>query len=182
MKRTVWILVVAALLVGVFPLQARAVDLNVAGKSACLMDVTTGTILYEHNAHEPLAQGYSVKYTDQWCATFVSAAAIVTEMTDIIPTECGCQRQIGLFDALGRWEEDDEYIPLPGDIIFYSTTATGGGDNTQWSDHVGIVVGTNGKRIKVIEGNNAEAVRYRYLTTDDPTIRGYGLPDFTSKT
>ena len=55
MKRTVWILVVVALLVGVFPLQARAVDLNVAGKSACLLDVTTGTILYEHNAHEPLA-------------------------------------------------------------------------------------------------------------------------------
>ena len=129
-----------------------------------------------YNAHEPLAQGYSVKYTDQWCATFV------TEMTDIIPTECGCQRQIGLFDALGRWEEDDEYIPLPGDIIFYSTTATGDGDNTQWSDHVGIVVGTNGNRIKVIEGNNSEAVRYCYLTTDNPTIRGYGLPDYTSKT
>ena len=55
MKRTVWILVVVALLVGVFPVRASAVDLNVPGKSAFLMDVATGTVLYEHNAHEPLA-------------------------------------------------------------------------------------------------------------------------------
>ncbi len=55
MKRTVWLMVVCALLIGVFPLQAEAVDLNVAGKSALLMDVATGTVLYEHNAHESLA-------------------------------------------------------------------------------------------------------------------------------
>ncbi len=55
MKRMVWVMVAVALLVGVFPFQANAVDLNVAGKSALLMDVATGTILYEHNAHEPLA-------------------------------------------------------------------------------------------------------------------------------
>ncbi len=55
MKRMVWLMVVAALLVGIFPLQTKAVDLNVAGKSALLMDAATGTILYEHNAHEPLA-------------------------------------------------------------------------------------------------------------------------------
>lgn len=55
MKRTVWLMVVCALLIGVFPLQAKAVDLNVAGKSALLMDVATGTVLYEHNAHESLA-------------------------------------------------------------------------------------------------------------------------------
>ena len=55
MKRTVWLMVVCALLIGLFPLRAEAVDLNVAGKSALLMDVATGTVLYEHNAHEALA-------------------------------------------------------------------------------------------------------------------------------
>ena len=55
MKKAVWLMVVAALLVGIFPVHVKAVDLNVAGKSALLMDVTTGTILYEHNAHEALA-------------------------------------------------------------------------------------------------------------------------------
>lgn len=135
-----------------------------------------------YNSHEPLAQGYLVQYTDQWCATFGSAAAIKCGMTDIIPTECGCQRQIGLFDAMGCWEEDDAYVPLPGDYIFYVLDNTGPGDCTGWSDHVGIVVGTNGSRIKVIEGNNAWSVRYRYISVDDPSIRGYGLPDYSSLT
>jgi D-alanyl-D-alanine carboxypeptidase (penicillin-binding protein 5/6) len=33
----------------------QAVQLDVAGKSAVLMDAATGTVLYEKNAHEPLA-------------------------------------------------------------------------------------------------------------------------------
>ena len=37
------------------PLRARALDLNVAAKSAVLMDAATGTILYEQNPHEALA-------------------------------------------------------------------------------------------------------------------------------
>ena len=36
-------------------LQAKAVELDVAGKSAVLMDAATGTVLYEKNAHEPMA-------------------------------------------------------------------------------------------------------------------------------
>ena len=36
-------------------LPASAVELDVAGKSAVLMDVATGTVLYEHNSHEALA-------------------------------------------------------------------------------------------------------------------------------
>ena len=55
MKRLGWILVVVCLLAGLLPARAQAVELNVPGKSAFLMDVTTGTVLYEHNAHEPLA-------------------------------------------------------------------------------------------------------------------------------
>ena len=36
-------------------LPASAVELDVAGKSAVLMDVATGTVLYESNSHERLA-------------------------------------------------------------------------------------------------------------------------------
>lgn len=52
MGRRIWLFVVLALLLGALPVQA--VDLNVAGKSALLMDVATGQVLYEKNAHEPL--------------------------------------------------------------------------------------------------------------------------------
>ena len=55
MKRAGWIVVVVCLLVGTLPFRGRAVELNVAGKSALLMDIATGTVLYESNAHEKLA-------------------------------------------------------------------------------------------------------------------------------
>ena len=132
-----------------------------------------------YNSHKPLAVGYVMQYSDQWCAAFESAVAIECELTDIIPTECGCQRQIALFEALGRWEEDDAYVPLPGDLIFYATKNTAE-NNTAWANHVGIVVGTYGNKIKVIEGNYNESVAYHVVSVDDVTIRGYGLPDYAS--
>ena len=134
-----------------------------------------------YNAHEPLAQNYTVTYDDSWCAAFGSAVAIRCGLTDIIPTECGCQRQIALFQELGRWEEADNYIPLPGDYIFYAWDDQFWGDCTGWADHVGIVVGTWGPFIKVIEGNMDDQVRYHYIFRNHPTIRGYGLPDYASK-
>ena len=55
MKRLGWILVCIALLLGLLPLPAKAADLELEAKSALLMDVATGTVLYEQNTHEPLA-------------------------------------------------------------------------------------------------------------------------------
>ena len=134
-----------------------------------------------YNSHTPLARGYTVTYTDSWCATFCSAVAIQLELTHIIPTECGCEKQIELFSALGRWVEDDSYVPLPGDVIYYSFGSDSGfGDCDTWSDHVGIVVGTWGPFIKVIEGNYEDQVQYRILPVNSKGIRGYGIPDYES--
>ena len=54
MRRSVW-LVVLLFVFSVLPLRAQAVEMELAGKSALLMDVNTGTVLYESNAHERLA-------------------------------------------------------------------------------------------------------------------------------
>ena len=138
-------------------------------------------ILTIYNTHEPLAQGYEVTNEDNWCATFASAAAIQIGRTDIIPTECSCGRQIDLWTALNRWEEQDDYLPLPGDFIYYNWDKTWNlKDNTGWPDHVGIVVGTLGPVIKVIEGNRDDCVMYRVVFRWNHRIRGYGLPDYAS--
>jgi len=55
MKRFFCFLLSIVLALSVLPLPAAAVDLDVAGKSAVLMDAATGTVIYEKNAHEPLA-------------------------------------------------------------------------------------------------------------------------------
>lgn len=55
MKRLGWILVILSLLLGLLPMQAQAANLEAEAKSALLMDVATGTILFEQNSHEALA-------------------------------------------------------------------------------------------------------------------------------
>ena len=135
-----------------------------------------------YNSHKPLAQGYAVTAEDNWCAAFASSIAIQQRHTDIIPTECGCQRQIGLWEELGCWEENDNYMPQPGDYIYYAWDERFSfGDCTGWADHVGIVVGTAGPFIKVIEGNKDDMVTYRIILRGDYRVRGYGLPDYASK-
>jgi len=134
-----------------------------------------------YNAHKPLARNYRVRYTDAWCATFVSAAAIAANLTDILPTECGCDRQIALFKNMGRWQENDAYVPRPGDVIYYDWNDNGAGDCTGASDHVGIVTACDGKTVTVIEGNIANAVGYRKIAVNGRYIRGYGVPDYAGK-
>ncbi|MQN00507.1 MAG: LysM peptidoglycan-binding domain-containing protein [bacterium LCO1.1] len=135
-------------------------------------------IIDVYNSHKPLARGYKVKYTDAWCATFVSAVSIKCGLTGIIPTECGCGQMIELFKKLGAWNENDAYIPKPGDIIFYDWQDSGSGDNTGWPDHVGIVEAVSRSAITVIEGNKSDAVSRRTLQVDGKYIRGYGVPKY----
>ena len=54
MKRVMILLLGLALTLGFLPGPVLAAELNVAGKGAVLMDATTGTVLYEQNAHEKL--------------------------------------------------------------------------------------------------------------------------------
>ena len=134
-----------------------------------------------YNSHKPLARGYAVKYTDAWCSTFASAVAIAAGLTDIIPTECGCEKHIQLFKNLGSWQENDAYVPSPGDYIFYDWDDTGSGDCTGSADHVGIVEKVSGKTITAIEGNYSNAVKRRTITVNGKNIRGYGVPKYSSK-
>ena len=55
MRKIGCFVLIFCLLLTAMPLSAHAADLEVAGKSAILMDAATGTILYEKNAHEKLA-------------------------------------------------------------------------------------------------------------------------------
>lgn len=138
-------------------------------------------IIDTYNAHKPLAQGYKVKYTDAWCATTVSAAAIECGYTDIIPTECSCSRMIKLLQKKGIWQESDAYVPKAGDIIFYDWQDSGVGDNTGVPDHVGIVEKCDGNIIVVIEGNKNDGVERRSIQVNGKYIRGYGTPKYSSE-
>lgn len=163
--------------------EEAALRMNFVKTAECFLgckeeDGSHKKIIDLYNAHQPLAMDYEVQYSDSWCATFVSAAAISCDLTQIIPTECGCERQIALFQALGRWEESDSLIPLPGDLIYYDWNMEKKGECTGWADHVGIVVGTKWPFLKVLEGNYKDSVDYHYLLLNDVQIRGFARPDY----
>ena len=135
-------------------------------------------IIDTYNAHTPLARSYKVKYTDEWCATFVSAVAIKCGATNIIPTECGCEKQIELFKKLGSWAENENRTPNVGDIIYYDWQDDGKGDNKGWSDHVGIVEKVSNGKITIIEGNISSKVGRRTIGVNAQYIRGYATPKY----
>ena len=139
-------------------------------------------VLDVYNSQNVLPRGYRVKDTDSWCATFVSAVAIRCGATDVIPPECSCQQMIKRFQAIGCWQEKDSHIPLPGDVIFYDWQDSGKGDNTGWSDHVGIVEKVSGNKISVIEGNYNNKVGRRLIDINGKYIRGYGIPNYGAGT
>lgn len=110
-----------------------------------------------YNSHLPLARGYAVQYTDEWCDTAVSAAAIQAGCVDLIGTECGCEKHIEIFKEKGIWIEDGTIVPLPGDIILYNWDCQVQ-PNDGYSDHIGYVESVSGQMITVMEGNYNEAV------------------------
>lgn len=142
------------------------------------------SIIDVYNSHKPLARSYPVKYTDEWCATFVSSVAIKLGYTDIMPTECGCEEMIKLYKKLGCFVEDESVTPAPGWVIFYDwqDNATGKGDNRGYTNHTGIVEKVVGNTITVIEGNYKNAVTRRNIAVNGRYIRGYGVPKYDKET
>ena len=145
-------------------------------------DGTHRKIIDVYNADKPLPRGYKVSYTDAWCATFVTACAIKCGATDIIPKECSCNKMIELFKKLGCYVENDAHVPAVGDIMFYDWDDSGNGDNTGYSDHVGIVENVSGDTVTVIEGNYNNACKRRTMKVNGRYIRGYGVPKYTAPT
>lgn len=136
------------------------------------------SIIDTYSSHTPLARGYELKYTDEWCAGFVSAVAIATGNTDNVPLEVSCPRMIQIAQNMGIWQENDGYVPSPADIIMYDWDDSGNGDNTANPDHVGIVESVSDGVITVIEGNMSEKVGRRSLDVDGRYIRGFITPEY----
>ena len=138
-------------------------------------------IINVYNADKPLPRGFTMSYTNYWCAAFVTACAIKCGATDIVPKECSCNKMIELFKQLGCWIENDAYVPSPGDIMFYDWDDDGKGDNKGEVEHVGIVEKVSGNTITVIEGNYQKECKRRTLNVNGRYIRGYGVPKYDSE-
>lgn len=129
-----------------------------------------------YNQIRPLPRGYKMKYSDPWCAAFVSAVGAACGLTATILPECACDPMIALYRAIGRWNpiEDRSVLIVPGDLIFYDW------DKNGTSDHVGIIVEVTAGGYRVIEGNISDAVGYRTVQRNYNLIRGFALPNYAA--
>ena len=134
-----------------------------------------------YNSHKPLARGYTVQYSDAWCDTTVSAAAIKAGMVDLIGTECGCEEHVKIFKQKGIWIEDGTITPKPGYIILYNWD-NGSQPNDGYSDHIGVVENVSDGQITIIEGNRNDAVSRRTIPVGWGYIRGYAAPKYAAST
>lgn len=132
------------------------------------------TILDVYNSHKPLARGYAIKTSDEWCDAFVSACAIACGAVDIIGTEVGVPKHVDIFKNKGVWL--GRVKPQPGDVIVFDWDGNGSGD------HIGYVYSFDGNYIITIEGNYNEEVAKRTITYNHPVILGYARPKYSKET
>ncbi len=145
-------------------------------------DKSHAPIIDTYNGHSPLPRSYKVTYSDAYCATTVSAAAIKAGFTDIMPVECSCYYLIEQAKKMGIWHENDAYVPSFGDEVLYDWQDNGVGDNTGSPDHVGMVEKVVGSTITVLEGNmNGGIVGRRNIVVNGRYIRGYICPKYSKK-
>ena len=134
-------------------------------------------ILNVYNSHKPLARGYAIKVTDEWCDAFASAVAIKANAVDLIGTEVGCEKHIAIFKKLGIWIEDGTVTPEPGDLILFNWDDTTQPNNGS-ADHIGYVEEVRDGKIICIEGNKGRKVDRRTINIGWGKIRGFARPKY----
>ena len=139
-------------------------------------------IIDTYNSYLPHPRGYAVSYTDDYCATTVSAVFIKANAVDLIGgIECSVERIIeDCFKPINIWIEDEKIVPIAGDIICFNW-GNSSVHNTGWADHIGIVEYVEGNIIHTIEGNTSGGVvaRKKYAVGYSE-IRGYARPHYGS--
>ena len=146
------------------------------GHSGCHQEIVE---LY--NQQEQLPRGYAMKTSDNWCAATDTAIAVKLGYLTFMPGECSVGKMVELYQALGRWVEDDNFLPRPGDLVCYDWQDSGSGDNVGWPDHIGMVVAVDSGVLTVAEGNMAGGVMGKTtIVAGGRYIRGYCCPDYES--
>lgn len=139
-------------------------------------------IVDAYNEIRPLPRRYPLKYSDHWCAGFVSAIFHLAGLDSIFPSECGCGKMIQKAKALGIWDEDDDADDVQiGDVIMYDWDDGANYaryDNKNAPDHVGIVTAVTKNHYTIIEGNYANKVKTRVIEKNGRYIRGFIKPNY----
>lgn len=133
-------------------------------------------IIDTYNRIKPLPVGYKVKYSDSWCAVFVSFCFRVFFPDVVFPYECSCSRMVAKIKEMYTQKLHIKgkksmigYKPKSGDVVFYRF-------HIGQIDHIGIIINATPVSMLVIEGNYSDSVKVREVKYDDFHIYGYFEP------
>lgn len=117
----------------------------------------------------------SVEYGYAWCAAFVSWCARQAGVKkSVLASYASCTLWVDYFRQRQQYfSRTSGYVPKTGDIIFFRQPTT-----QRTSDHVGIVIYSDGKNVYTIEGNTSNQVKRQSYKLNDTYIIGYGVPSY----
>lgn len=112
---------------------------------------------------------YGFKSRVDWCCIFVSWCANESgDLDKTIPKFAGVEDGISWYKNKEKWMNRN-YIPKPGDLIFFDW------DSDNDPDHVGIVEKVEIGKVYTVEGNSKDEVRAKSYNLNSKSIFGYGI-------
>lgn len=162
----------------------KVVDLVKSWDGKNEADGSYKSIIDIYNSKEPFPRSAKMLYGWAWCACTWSALAKALGYTAIMPVEISCYYIIEQAKKMGCWQENDAYVPSPGDAVLYDWQDNGAGDNTGNPDHIGTIIEVykNAGYMVVEEGNYSNSVKKRTLSINGRYIRGFIVPKYTDNT
>ena len=162
-------------------------DVLLIAESQLGYEESTKNYIIDENGKKKGYTRYGAWYGDHyghWCAMFVSFC-IDYAGVEGIPLDSNCQHWIETLskEEYQLYHKSGEYIPEPGDLIFFDWNESPEKENRR-SEHIGLVVEVieetedEPAKVKTIEGNASDMVKYKTYELDATTILGYGqLPE-----
>lgn len=126
---------------------------------------------------------------DEWCARFVSWCAEKCNFIDkyfVFTDGAGTHAREGVSHKFGEFKlADGKYLPQVGDCVLYRYSDDSKYCDIFHSDHIGIVVHTNGLYFDTVEGNTC-GTNYKYTSVNrfnnryvlSKTVHGFYVPNF----
>lgn len=126
---------------------------------------------------------YGERYGDpyaQWCSWRNVGVYDDCGLISIIPKTgyCPTAKEWFLKSDKAYYFVRGQYIPKPGDWIFFDYIDSKTKKRNGVPDHTGLVEGCDGRQVCTTEGNKSDMVKKCYYSIDHPDILGYGVPYF----
>ena len=125
---------------------------------------------------QPYWSYYGFSSRVEWCACFVHWCMRNTpSASGNYPTTSNnayCQTVANNFKSMGQWGDRGYTNIVAGDTIFFDWQGDG------HTDHIGLVIGTDGTNVYTVEGNSGDAVKVKSYPVGSSVIYGYGLMNY----